>query len=70
MVIKNKATCLFLIALIILFIIGIYMILNRDIENGAIAIICEFLCLYFFIKFNIKSNYLNPNHPTKDEIKS
>ncbi|MDO4702303.1 MAG: hypothetical protein Q4A47_06790 [Erysipelotrichaceae bacterium] len=65
MVIKDKKMYVLLAVFVVLLIGAIFSAINKQLELAAVLLICAFFSMYFFVKLNTHSSYLNPDHPKK-----
>lgn len=66
-VVKNKWTYLWLALVVIAIIKFIVLDLNSSniIQDIFVSILIALLGIYMFVKLNSRSNWMNPDHPTK-----
>lgn len=67
MVVKNKLTYIYLLISILGCAVLFYKIAQSDYNHLFIVISVILIGIYFFIKFNTRSRYLNPDHPIKNK---
>lgn len=67
MYIKDKKMYIWLVGAIFNFIILIIQIFQANYDHVWSLGLTVIICIYFFIKFNTRSAYLNPDHPNKPE---